>query len=184
MSDPEAQQRLVKDLSSSQPAPPAQPRSERGFIRSHLPHLRLGSHNDRKHRRASLNQEAAEIEGFSITQQGSENMSGTGDDDAQVDSLSAELLANSHPLSRRSGPTAILAKARAALLCQPELRQSATVGQCQPGDTRYSMLSACPATSQKLNSTQSACSCLLASACFAPGEASEYLRLCSQYKGV
>ena len=101
MSDPQIQQRLVKDL--GQPAPPAQPRSERGFIRSHLPHLRLGSNAGKRSRRASLNQEPVELEGFSITQQGSGNLSGTGDDDSQVDSLSAVLLANSQPLSRRSG---------------------------------------------------------------------------------
>ena len=97
MSDPDAQKRMIDSL--KQPAPPAQPRSGRGFIRSHLPHLRLSSSDGRKQRRASAGQTPSEVEGFALTQQASDTLS----DDDVGDSLSAVLLANAQPLSQRSG---------------------------------------------------------------------------------
>ncbi len=98
MTDPDVQQRLVNSL--AQPAPPAQPRSDRGFIRNHFPHLRLSSHGEKKQRQGS-NRSVPESDGFSLTQQDSGTLSG--DDDSQGDSLSAVLLANAQPLSQRSG---------------------------------------------------------------------------------
>ncbi len=101
MSDPDAR-KLVNNL--KQPAPPTQPRPERGFIRNHFPHLRLSSHGDRKQRRASASASASqaptELDGFALTQQGSDTLT---DDDSQGDSMSAVLLANAQPLSQRSG---------------------------------------------------------------------------------
>lgn len=97
MSDPNAQKSMIESL--KQPAPPAQPRTGRGFIRSHLPHLRLSSSDGRKLRRASAGQTPSEVEGFALTQQGSDTLS----DDDVGDSLSAVLLANAQPLSQRSG---------------------------------------------------------------------------------
>lgn len=96
MSDPDAR-KLVNNL--KQPAPPTQPRPERGFIRKHL---RLSSHGDRKQRRASASasQASTELDGFALTQQGSDTLT---DDDSQGDSMSAVLLANAQPLSQRSG---------------------------------------------------------------------------------
>ena len=100
MKDSDVQQRLVREL--KQPTPPAQPRAERGFIRSHFPHLRLTSHGDKKQRQnSSLSQVAPEEESFNLTQQTSSFASG--DDDVTGDSLSAVLLANSQPLGKRLG---------------------------------------------------------------------------------
>lgn len=101
MSDPEARN-LVNSL--KQPAPPTQPRPERGFIRNHFPHLRLSSHGDsRKQRRASASasQAPTELDGFALTQQASDTL--TDDDSQGGDSMSAVLLANAQPLSQRSG---------------------------------------------------------------------------------
>ena len=101
MTDPEVQRRLVKDL--EQPTPPAHPRAERGFIRSHLPHLRRSSPGDKKQRQdVSSNQVAPEGESFNLSQQNS-SVFASADDESQGDSLSAVLLANSQPLSHRSG---------------------------------------------------------------------------------
>ena len=101
ITDLEVQQRLVEDL--QQPAPPSKPRAERGFIRNHFPHLRRNSHGDKKQRQeASSNQVVPEGESFDLSQQNS-NSFASGDDDLQGDSLSAVLLANSQPLSHRSG---------------------------------------------------------------------------------
>lgn len=101
ITDPEVQQRLVQDL--EQPAPPSKPHAERGFIRNHFPHLRRQSHGEKKQRQeASANQVAPERESFDLSQQNS-NSFASGDDDSQGDSLSAVLLANSQPLSQRSG---------------------------------------------------------------------------------
>lgn len=100
MKDPDVQQRLVREL--KQPMPPAQPRAERGFIRSHFPHLRLSSQGDKKQRQnSSPSQVTPEEESFNLTQQTSSFASG--DDDSMGDSLSAVLLANSQPLSKRLG---------------------------------------------------------------------------------
>ena len=99
MTDADVQQCLVREL--KQPTPPARPRSERGFIRNHFPHLRLSSHGDKKQRQHSHpSQVAPEEESFSLAQQ---NSFASGDDDSTGDSLSAVLLANSQPLGKRLG---------------------------------------------------------------------------------
>lgn len=104
MTDPDVQRTLVREL--KQPMPPAQPRAERGFIRSHFPHLRLSSHGDKKKRQnSSPCQVAPDEESFSLAQQNSSTTTALGDqdDDSQGDSLSAVLLANSQPLGKRLG---------------------------------------------------------------------------------
>lgn len=99
MTDSDVQQRLVREL--KQPTPPARPRSERGFLRNHFPHLRLSSHGDKKQRQNSNpSQVAPEEESFSLAQQKS---FASGDDDSTGDSLSSVLLANSQPLGNRLG---------------------------------------------------------------------------------
>ena len=98
MTDSDVQQRLVREL--KQPTPPARPRSERGFIRNHFPHLRLSSHGDKKQRQNSNPSQVALQESFSLAQQ---NSFASGDDDSTGDSLSAVLLANSQPLCKRLG---------------------------------------------------------------------------------
>lgn len=98
MTDHDIQQRLASSL--AQPAPPAHPRLDRGFLRNHFHHLRMSSHGDKKRRQDSSKQDPPEADCFSMTRQGSDALS---DDDSQGDSLSAVLLANAQPLSRRSG---------------------------------------------------------------------------------
>ena len=132
MSDPDAQ-KLVNSL--KQPAPPMQPRPERGFIRKHL---RLSSHGDRKQRRASASasQASTELDGFALTQQGSDTLT---DDDSQGDSMSAVLLANAQPLSQRSGsldrpPSLQRSSLRLSGVSTPSKPLLDNANEVQPGD--------------------------------------------------
>lgn len=100
--DADVHQCLVREL--KQPPPPVQPRAERGFIRSHLPHLRLSNQGEKKQRKdSSSSQVAPDVESFNLSHQNSSTCASVDDDSSQGDSLSSVLLANAQPLSHRLG---------------------------------------------------------------------------------
>ena len=107
ITDPDAQQSLVREL--KQPEPPVQPRAERGFMRSHFPHLRLSSHGEKKQRKDSSSSQVApspvapDGDSFNLSHQNSSTCASVDDDSSQGDSLSSVLLANVQPLSHRLG---------------------------------------------------------------------------------
>ncbi|KAL3161919.1 hypothetical protein ABBQ38_009004 [Trebouxia sp. C0009 RCD-2024] len=103
MTDSDAHRYLVREL--KQPVPPVQPRAERGFIRSHFPHLRLGSQGDKKQRKDSISMHVASpgSASFNLSHENSSTCASEGDDSPNGDSLSSVLLANAQPLSHRLG---------------------------------------------------------------------------------
>lgn len=103
MTDPDAHRCLVREL--KQPVPPVQPRAERGFIRSHFPHLRLSSHGEKEQRKDSSSSQVGspDSESFNLSHQNSSTCASADDDSSHGDSLSSVLLANAQPLSHRLG---------------------------------------------------------------------------------